>query len=50
MERMTAAYSLEMERKNKLSRTLKPRMVKVAAVGEENSDYGEETCTHEPKK
>lgn len=32
LEKLTAAYSLEMERKNKLSTASKTRMIKVAAV------------------
>lgn len=36
MEKMTAAYNLETERKSKLSATSKVKMAKVAAVSEEN--------------
>lgn len=36
LEKMTAAYSLEMERKNKLLATSKAKMIRVAAVVEEN--------------
>lgn len=42
------AYSLEMERKNKLSALIKAKMIKVAAVREENEDIGMESCVHKP--
>ena len=34
LEKMTAAYSLEMERKSKLSTTLKAKTIRMAAIGE----------------
>lgn len=47
---MTAAYSLEMERKSKLSTTLKARTVKVAAVMEENEETEKESSVHKRNK
>lgn len=35
LEKITAAYSLEMERKSKLSTTLKAKTIRMAAIGEE---------------
>ena len=35
LEKMTAAYSLEMKRKSKLSTTLKAKMIRMVAIGEE---------------
>lgn len=46
LEKMTAAYSLETERKNKLSATSKAKMVKVAAVSEENEEVDKESGAH----
>lgn len=39
-----------MERKNKLSTASKTRMIKVAAVSEENEKTDEESFTHKPNK
>ena len=44
LEKMTAAYSLEMERKNKLSTTVKAKTIRMAAIGEEK-----EQTEHMPK-
>nr|XP_023656141.1 uncharacterized protein LOC111837914 [Paramormyrops kingsleyae] len=38
LEKLNAAYSLEMERKNKMLAVAKTRMLKVASVGEETSE------------
>lgn len=46
LEKMTAAYSLETERKNKLSATSKAKMVNVAAVSEENEEVDKESGAH----
>lgn len=43
---MTAAYSLEMERKNKLATALRKRTIKVAVVSEENEKAELESCTY----
>lgn len=48
LEKMTAAYTLELERKNKLSTASKARMIKVAAVSEENEKTEEESHSHKP--
>ena len=38
LEKMTAAYRLEMERRNKLSTTTKLKMIRVAAISEESEE------------
>ncbi len=48
LEKMTATYSLEMERKNKLQTTSKAKMIKVAAVSKVNEKTEEESCTNKP--
>lgn len=48
LEKMTAAYTLEMERKNKLSTTSKTKTIKIAAVGEESEECGKESYIHKP--
>jgi len=45
---MTAAYTLEMEKKNKLSTTSKAKMIKIAAVSEEREEGGKESYLHKP--
>lgn len=46
LEKMTAAYTLEMERKNKLSTTSKAKIIKIAAVSEESEECGKESCVN----
>lgn len=48
LEKMTAAYTLEMERKNKLSIASKAKMIKIAAVSEESEECGKEGYVHKP--
>lgn len=47
LEKMTVVYSLETERKNKLSAMSKTKMIKVATVSEEN-EVEKESCAHKP--
>lgn len=46
LEKMTAAYSLEMERKNKLSAASRAKMIKVAAVSGEDQEVEKESSMH----
>ncbi|CAI5672713.1 unnamed protein product [Oreochromis niloticus] len=46
LEKMTAAYSLEMERRNKLSAASRAKMIKVAAVSGEDPEVEKESSMH----
>ncbi len=46
LEKMTSAYSLKVERKNKLATTSKTRTIKAAALSEENEKAELESYTH----
>lgn len=46
LEKVTMAYSLETERKNKLSSTSKAKMIRVAVIAEENEKVDKELQAH----
>lgn len=48
LEKVTMAYNLETERKNKLSSTSKARMIRVAMITEENEDMDKVVQAHKP--
>ncbi|MEQ2292662.1 hypothetical protein AMECASPLE_025207 [Ameca splendens] len=46
LEKMTAAYTVEMERRNKLSSTGKSKTIKVATVSNEGENTLHQGCSH----